>query len=256
MLLDDKIFTEKEILEFSEWHKILKTKKWQKASKNQITEKDIWLLQNPCPISKQIKIKYDKGYGLKVISRNLGITYTQSRSLFPQIGVILRCGYDVSTTVTKKFRKEKAKNEIKTNTGFYSPDILRKALKYTRRGVQGYYFNKAKHKKVWLRSSYEYIFAKWLDLTLHNWDVECSTFILPNNERYKPDFFIFDENNSLKKIIEVKGYWDNRAYKINLLDSILEVPVILIDNLTEFIPENSSYQQEMKNWKKEIEINA
>lgn len=255
MLLLDKIFSDAEVKEFTEWHTELGKKKSAKNDKSQITEKEIWLLSNPCPITDKIKEYYDKGYGLKVIARNLNTSYTKVRQLFPKIKIDIRRGQDVCTPITKQFRKKKAIFESKNEIGFNNPSIRRKSLK-TGRGVQGFYFNKSLGKYVWLRSTYEYIFAKWLDRTNHKWDVEVQSFRLPNNELYRPDFFILGDNCNILSIIEIKGYWDNRAYKVNILDSILDIDVVIISDVTEFLPKDSTYIKELKHWKTERKING
>lgn len=66
------------------------------------------------------------------------------------------------------------------------------------RGYSGYYNG------VYLRSSLEFAYALYLDNKKINWKYECEVFEL-EHFRYKPDFFIFDDNNNLIKIVEVKG---------------------------------------------------
>lgn len=64
------------------------------------------------------------------------------------------------------------------------------------RGYSGYY------KGIFLRSSYEYAYAKYLDYYSIEWKYEERTFEL-KSQTYKPDFFIYTDG-ILKKIVEIK----------------------------------------------------
>lgn len=66
------------------------------------------------------------------------------------------------------------------------------------RGYSGYY------KGVFLRSSYEYAYAKYLDYYKVKWKYEQKLFKLPS-QTYKPDFFIYSDDYELIKIIEIKA---------------------------------------------------
>ncbi len=66
------------------------------------------------------------------------------------------------------------------------------------RGYSGYY------KEHFLRSSYEFAYAKYLDFYSFYWDYEVEIYEF-NNKKYKPDFFIYDSNKHLTKIVEVKS---------------------------------------------------
>lgn len=71
------------------------------------------------------------------------------------------------------------------------------------RGYCGYYINND-NKKMFLRSTQEFMIAKFLDYNHYHFLTEKKIFII-NNETYKPDFFIYDESyTKLIKIIEVK----------------------------------------------------
>ncbi|TSI08564.1 restriction endonuclease [Lysinibacillus sp. BW-2-10] len=66
------------------------------------------------------------------------------------------------------------------------------------RGYAGFY------KEHYLRSSYEYAYAKFLDYYSIPWEYEVKVFDL-GYKIYKPDFFVYGENNKLLKIVEVKS---------------------------------------------------
>ncbi|MDR6549051.1 restriction endonuclease [Paenibacillus qinlingensis] len=65
------------------------------------------------------------------------------------------------------------------------------------RGYSGYY------RETFLRSSYEYAYARYLDYFGIKWMYEERTYNLGYKD-YKPDFFIYDKQNTLIKIVEVK----------------------------------------------------
>lgn len=192
------------------------------------------------------------GYGYKSIAKMLSISYSECRLLYKYLEIPVRTGMNVVTDRLRKSRQIKAQIEFETKTGFCGLNVNRKLTK-TSRGVNGYYFNKYFNKYVWLRSTYEYIFAEWLDKNKIIWDTEVSTFILDENVSYRPDFFIYDENNKLIKIIEIKGYYDNRAFKVKELNEKLDIEVILL-NLSEigidnYIIDGKSYRKKLKEWK-------
>jgi hypothetical protein len=66
------------------------------------------------------------------------------------------------------------------------------------RGYAGYY---GEH---YLRSSYEYAYAKYLDFYNLLWNYEEITFDL-GYKNYKPDFFLYNQNGKLEKIVEIKS---------------------------------------------------
>lgn len=190
-----------------------------------------------------LKNKYISGYGLKILARKIGVTYTQIRRLFCLLNISINHGQNIVTNKLKKFRSIKAKKE-----GLFN-NWPSKWKGYSR-GVQGYYTT-VNNEFVWLRSAYEYIFAKWLDKQNIDWKIEHKDFVLTNGESYRPDFFIFN-NKKLESIIEIKGYFKDRVYKVDLLRKQLpEIKVILIDNIEPYIDKDSSYNREIKKWKKE-----
>jgi hypothetical protein len=182
-------------------------------------------------------------YGLKSIAKELGISYTSVRGLFSILSIDFKKGRSVVSNRLKKIRRD---NAIKSH-GWR--DKRTKTIN-TERGVQGYFFNEIKNKYVWLRSCYEYIFAKWLNENKIDWDVEIELFKVSEQESYRPDFFLY-ENNNVSSIVEIKGYYKNRLWKVEKLKKLLKekkVEVILIDNIKPYII-NSTYQKELKWWK-------
>lgn len=151
----------------------------------------------------------------------------------------------------KKFgRKEKAIYESKNKIGFNSPDIVRDLNSNLKNGVGGRYKNNSTNEVVYLRSTYEWIFAKWLDRTKQNWKVEEKVYILEDGRAYRPDFFIYDNEWNLIKIVEVKGYHSNNFDKSSLLNEMIEIPVCMVTNIKPFLEENTTYERELTKWRK------
>lgn len=183
-----------------------------------------------------------EGVGLKLMARELNISYTKIRRLLEFTNISIRKGLNVVTENLKRVRKE---NAIKAG-GWRN---RRTKNKNTERGVQGYFFNQSRQKYVWLRSTYEVILAKWLDKNKVDWDVESQQWMI-GDEFYRPDFFIY-ENNSLVKIMEVKGYYKNRLWKFDELKKLPELQKIefcLVDKIEPFLDGNT-YLGELKWWK-------
>jgi len=188
---------------------------------------------------------YNKEYGLKLIARKLQYSYTSVRDIFSVFGIQIRKGYNVVTDRVCEFRTQKSKNEYKNRKGWFT--TFDRKSHHTQRGVQGYYFNVTKNKYVWLRSSWEYIYAKWLNKNNIEWDVEVTSFQV-NNKNYRPDFFIYD-NLNLTKIVEIKGYWKDKQWKTTELNNKLDIDVIIVDDITKYIPIDSTYKKELGKWK-------
>ena len=66
------------------------------------------------------------------------------------------------------------------------------------RGYAGFYG------EYYLRSSYEYAYAKYLDYHSIPWSYEDNAFDI-GYKPYKPDFFFYDKDGNLEKIVEIKS---------------------------------------------------
>lgn len=92
------------------------------------------------------------------------------------------------------------------------------------RGYSGFYNN------IYLRSSLEFAFAYYLDYKNIKWKYEEFTYKLKDRQ-YKPDFFIYDNNDNLIEIIEIKGK-ENKIdglKKIQEFNQIYNIPIKLIE---------------------------
>lgn len=119
--------------------------------------------------------------------------------------------------------------------------------KNSKTGIQGYFKTKA-GKYIWLRSSWEYIYAKWLDAQNIKWGYELTTYKI-DAESYRPDFFILDENDNISKIVEIKGSpYKSRLYKVDVFKKLYpDIDIIIIYNIMLF--SKSTYVKELKEWK-------
>lgn len=199
----------------------------------------------------------EEGYGYKSLIKdfNLPITYSTIRTLFKLMEIETRKGTSVVTERLKNFRKNKAIKEFKEKKGWFKSGVQEsiQLLNSSSRGIQGYYYNRSMDKYVWLRSSWEYIYAEWLDRNKIVWDVEVKVYKLENGKTYKPDFFIYEDNN-LTKIVEIKGHWKDKLWKFKeLSNSLNEVDFLLITKIEPFIEKGLNFKKVSKKWK-EIRI--
>lgn len=200
-------------------------------------------------VKDHISSLYEEGNGLKRIAKMVGLTYTRTRTLFRILGIEINKGTDVVYEKTRQVRSENLKEMYEKRTGWFKT-FERKTNK-TSRGIQGYYYNKSRSKFVWLRSTYEYVYAKWLDKQGVDWDVEQQTFELEGTT-YRPDFFIY-EDGVLVKIVEIKGYWARGIKKTDELSAKLDIDVVLIRNIEPYC--DKPYKKELLEWKLQRQSN-
>lgn len=201
-------------------------------------------------VNNFLKTKYlDDKIGIKSLIKeyNLPITYSKLRYyLLNILNVKLRSTSEITPWLRVK-RSNKCKEEFNNGTGWYSEDTIRKN---TKRGYQGYYYSTTQKCNVWLRSSYEYIYAKHLDSINANWKIEFKSYKLINGSTYKPDFFIFDNNDNLIKIIEVKGWWKNRLDKYFMLEEQLKNTISMeLLKLEQLKTYTSNFNKDVEYWK-------
>jgi hypothetical protein len=156
------------------------------------------------------KLYYDNGIGYKLLSSMLGnVSYTQLRTIFTKAGIKGRTGTHCVTDGLKKVRSERARksNPWKDWPGNASlSQMHRKSKRY----LGGWYLNHKAGKYVWLRSSWEFGYARHLDKQGKDWDVEARSYLLSDGRYYRPDFFVY-ENGCLVEVIEIKSTWSNGA---------------------------------------------
>lgn len=194
-----------------------------------------------------LKIEYkEKEQGIKYLIKymNLNISYSVFRTLIVKSELGLHTPNEI-TTHLRKIRSINAKKQLAERSGFFSYEVQKNTHNKIR-GLQGYYYNSTINKYVWLRSSWEFIYAKWLNAHNIKWDVECKTFNL-GKESYRPDFFIYNDDNDLVSIVEVKGYWKNRLHKYYELQQ--QYPELNLSLITNISPYTENYKKDKNVWK-------
>ena len=221
---------------------------WHQKIKNQKSHlRKEYIKRNPLDDKSKnyLQEKYDEGYGYKVIARELKLSYTQTRNLFLRyLNLNVRTGQDVVTEKVRKFRSNRVKGK---NNPFYDwPKLKGHLHDSSKKGIQGYYKKKS-GQYIWLRSSWEYIYAKWLDSKNINWEYEPKSYKLSNGETYRPDFKILDENNFY--FVEVKGaLYKERLYKVKMFrEEYPEHKIIIIMDIKKYT--KIGYKKELKIWK-------
>lgn len=197
------------------------------------------------------KVYVIEGQGFKSIIKDyeLNVTYSFLRRLVCYLKFPIHSN-TVANDFLKKRRSKIAKNNYETKTGFFKDGVQENIHhKSECRGIQGYYWNISKNKYVWLRSSWEFIYAKWLNSQPNIiWDVETKQYKLENNTSYRPDFFIYNKDGEIDTIIEVKGYWKDKVYKVDMLRKEYKVNVVLIDDIKPYC--KNTIKNEISLWKK------
>jgi len=104
--------------------------------------------------------------------------------------------------------KETRKKKSVAKSGKNNPMFGRPSPKCTWRG-KGCYYNSPLQGKIWLRSTYELAYAKYLDKKRILWKYEYKRFKLSNGTTYCPDFYLIKKN----KYVEIKGYMRQNALR-------------------------------------------
>lgn len=239
--LETNNFTKEEKNIFSSYYKTVRLLDKQKR-KSYITSTPI-----DSKFIDKVKCVYENGYGLKLIARELEIGYTEIRTYFSYFGIPFRTGRNISTEITRTFRSERIlgdKNPWHDWTNVY-PEMI----KMNTKGVQGYFLTNAGN-KIWIRSSWEYVYVKWLERNNIKYIYEKTNYILKNGEYYRPDFTILNLDGTIKEIVEIKGYYKNRLYKVDMFrEEYPNISITVIDDLTKYSLLNSM-TKELDLWKK------
>jgi len=130
----------------------------------------------------------------------------------------IECGIELESYKAKRCPKchfKRLKILLKNRSIDWKNKISKTMLtKGTTKGKNNPMFGKISHGKgtyyqnIWMRSSYEIAFAKWLDNQSIEWLYEPKVFYLKNCT-YRPDFYLPETN----EYIEIKGYWRDDAKK-------------------------------------------
>lgn len=243
------MFSNIEKQQLQEWYNNVSQQRHIRNQYSLLSQRQEWIKLNPCPLSVKIEKIYEEGHGFKTIAKSLDLSYSVCRKLcVDYIGIDYRKGMNVVTDVLRQKRSDNVKGE---KSPWYDwPKRMPQLSLKNGRTIQGYYTKKDGN-IVWLRSTYEFIIAKWLDKLNADWKVEEKCYVLSNGERYRPDFFVY-ENNELKTIIETKSRYfnkDNREYKFHMFKEEYDLECMLVTDITKFT--NKTYHQELKEWKQQ-----
>ena len=208
-------------------------------------------VETPKLIANLQHLYHDCGIGFKLLSSELGnVSYTRLRTIFQVLGIEKRSGSSCVTEGLRKIRSERAK---KNNPWTDWTSKYPNKDKINKHHLGGWYLNKSKNKYVWLRSSWEYGYAVWLDSQELTWDVEVRSYLLSDGRYYRPDFFIF-ANECLEHIVEVKSKWSNGSLeRIDKFEQFKQqYPAITVklvsDELFELIGKKQA--EVLEEWKK------
>lgn len=174
------------------------------------------------------------GYSKRDISKRYDITYGSTGRLLKFLNVPLR----------EKTIKNARSRTNQSNTMTQNPQ---KTM------IQGYYPNESRGTLVWLRSSWEYLYARHLNETGELWDTEREVFTLNDGRSYLPDFFIFDKKTKqIKKIVEIKGkHWNLHDKHEHLNEMLDDIEVFIITDMRPFLKENETIHKVLNTWKQE-----
>lgn len=130
----------------------------------------------------------------------------------------------ITKEVLNDLYNTKGKNiiEIAKALGCKKSTIFDYLLKYNIKIIhnKGYYY-----KSIWMRSSWEVSYAKYLDKNNIKWLYEPKLFNL-GRCKYKPDFYLTESNH----YVEIKGRWYRGAKdKVNLFRKIYDIPLIVLE---------------------------
>lgn len=234
---------------------IYKTRKNKHTKQAEVIYKKVSDIYKEQVLKSNLGNLYLQGYGYKSLVKMLNnsrITYSVLKRIIKDLGIEQRKGQNIVTDKLKQIRSENArKNNYFTDWPIHSPELCEN----NKRFVGGYYYNKSKQKNVYLRSSWEYAYAKYLDTNLFDWDVEVKQFQIDENTRYLPDFFIF-KNTKLIKIVEIKSLYNRDANKrlekyYSFCKAYPEIDTQLFVNLNDLLEllGGMSYRKLIKEWK-------
>ena len=182
----------------------------------------------------------DNNLGYKIIANSFKSSYTIIRRLVSKC--LEPSELRVGTSVNTKHLSEMRSARLKLENPFSDVDFVR-----TSKGISGNFFYGTE--KSYLRSTYEYIYIKWLIKNNIKFEYEPKTFKLSNGETYRPDFFVYFADGM--KVIELKGHvYDLRIHKPKMLaeEYNLNVEIISNDEINKYT--EIGYNRELSEWKK------
>jgi hypothetical protein len=165
--------------------------------------------------------KHHKKESIKKISQNVSKALTgKKRKSFSKKWCenISKATSGENNPMFGKFHSKQTRDKMsKAKIGKKASESTRKKLSESRKGKKNSMFGKVTHGKwgkykgINMRSSWEILYAKYLDKNKIKWIYEPKAFDL-GDATYTPDFYLPKEN----LYIEIKGFWrDNSKKKFN-----------------------------------------
>ena len=194
---------------------------------------------------------YADGYGFKTLAKEIGITYSVIRTAFDMFELPKRTGQNV---VTQRLREMRSANVTGDANPWFNwttnrPDMHAGLHKAT--GRNGWWKD-ANGRVIYLRSTFEYAIARYLDEHNYIWDVETVRFKTPYG-MYTPDFVVFKQDGTLL-ILEVKGTFNNDLYmrksvwfKDFVTNNLPCVRFVIINKIDKFIA-GQNYKSLLDEW--------
>lgn len=194
----------------------------------------------------------EKQYGLKLLSKHCGsdlVTYSRLRSIVKNMG-LLRTGQSVVTSKLKEVRSKNAQGE--NNPWFNWPENIKMKDSHHKHHLCGW-FTDSRGRSHYLRSSYEYAYAKYLDDEGVDFAVESKAFLLSDGRRYRPDFFLF-KDGKLDRVVEVKARYVHgskmRIDKFNMFkEEYSSIPSDIVYGKELFALVGRNQAEVLKEWK-------
>lgn len=210
-----------------------------------------------------LKLYYlEKQIGIKSLIKLLDniVSYTTMRSIVKLAGILVTGVNHIFSDEQKNMRQYNAKNKITPCYG--GKDVYHSSHSYytsNKQGIQGYYYSKMNKKNIWIRSTYEYIVVEYLEKNNIKYIYETKEYTLSDGRKYRPDFHILKEDDSVDYILEIKSgyYLSHQDDKGFILGKEIETKVFVIfevNGICEFfkIDEqncNKFYSLKLKEWK-------
>jgi len=165
--------------------------------------------------------KFNGNFKYHISKKELIKLYIKQKYTLQKIANFFNCSVCVIQNKFKIYKINARKNSYydvwnKGTIGLYSKEYRKKLsdnhadFRGKKSGTFGkiYHGKSGKYKGIWMRSSWEIAYAKYLDRQRIKWIYESKTFDL-GETTYTPDFYLPEQD----LYIEIKGYWREDALK-------------------------------------------
>jgi len=172
---------------------------------------------------KKIIDDYELGLNMEDCARNVGFSMDTVKRVLYESGIETKRGRMI------KFRRKEQQEKIRDlyNKG-WSLSALERELDTSRDSIKavlriygisiksygelnGFDFEDRKGRKYFMRSGWEMSYARYLDKLGLDWDYELESFDIGEGRKYTPDFWVYKKDGSLGYIVEIKGWYTEKA---------------------------------------------